>query len=391
VSDAGVVEAAGADAPPAPFRAASASGADNARLYASQPYFDAEMAALRDTAWHLVATADELARPNDWVRAHVWGADVFVQNVRGELKGFRNVCQHRGFPLRRQPSGNGPILCDFHAWRYDGEGVPVGVARNAELFCLSREDKAALALPRLRVERVGTLVFAAVGDAVPPLADYLGRFGPLLRAATSRMGGSHHRWAGETLANWKLSYEVTLDDYHVQFVHPQSIGDEAIPDWGFVYEREGPHSHMLRRRTPDWTFPGFWEGLERDEYEYPGYKIHHLFPSSFLVATREAMLVTTFTPLAPDRTAVNDRLFELSHNPQDEAFWDRAVRIQRQVSDEDRRISEAQQGTIADLDRAPTFGALERRVAWFHEAYQELVGKRARVMCDEIREHGTRV
>ena len=363
----------------APFRATSATGSDNARLYGSPTYFDAEMAALRDTAWHLVATTDELARPNDWVRAHVWGTDVFVQNVRGEFRGFRNVCQHRGFPLRRAPAGSGPILCDFHAWRYDGDGVAVGVARNTELFCLSREERAAFALPRVRVETAGTLVFAAIGDAVPPLDQYLGRFAPLLRAATSKMGTSHHRWSGETQANWKLSYEVTLDDYHVQFVHPQSIGDEAIPYWGFVYEREGLHSHMLRRRTADWTFPGFWAGLEQGEYEYPGYKIHHIFPSSFLVATREALLVTTFSPLGPDRTAVNDRLFELTHNPQDEAFWDAAVRTQRQVSDEDRRISEAQQQTIGALDRAPTFGALEQRVAWFHEAYEERVGARARM------------
>lgn len=363
---------------PAPFVNASASGSDNARLYASPTYFEAEMAALARTAWQFVATIDELSRSNDWVRARVFGTDVFVQNVRGELRGFHNVCQHRGFPLRRQPSGNGPILCEFHAWRYDGEGVPVGIARNAELFCLSREQRADMPIPRVRVDTIGTMVFVALADAVPPLEEYLGRFAQLIRAATSRMGSSRHRWSGETRANWKLCYEVTLDDYHVQFVHPESIGETAIPAWGFLYEREGLHSHMLRRKTPDWTFPGFWENLERNEYEYAGYKIHHLFPTTFLVVMRDALLITSFTPIDATRTAVHDRVFELTNNPQDDAFWENAARIQRQVSAEDGRISESQQEVIADFGRPATFGALEQRVAWFHEAYEQTAGPGAR-------------
>lgn len=367
------------DAPvTAPFRGPSASGADNGRLYTSADYFAAEMAALARTAWQFVATTGELAQPGDWVRARVFGADIFVQNVRGELRGFRNICQHRGFPLRQAASGNGPIVCGFHAWRYDGEGALVGVARNAELFALSREERACMALSRVRVDTAGTMVFATLDDAVPPLAAYLGRFAPLLRAVTSQQGALRHRWSGENKANWKLCYEVTLDDYHVQFVHPESIGETAIPAWGFLYEREGLHSHMLRRKTADWTFPGFWEGLARDDYEYAGYKIHHIFPTTFLVATREALLITSFTPLAPGLTAVDDRVFELANNPLDDAFWEAAAVNQRQVSDEDRRISEAQQAVVADFARPATFGALEQRVAWFHEAYEAVVGLHAR-------------
>lgn len=376
--DTAILAAEATEPGPPPARSSSASGADNARLYTSQAYFQAEMATLARTAWQFVATTDELARPNDWVRGRVFGADIFVQNVRGELRGFHNVCQHRGFPLRRQPAGHGPILCDFHAWRYDGEGVPVGVARNQELFCLSREERADLALPRVRIETCGAMVFAALAEAVPPLEAYLGRVVPLIRAVTAQAGASRHRWTGENAANWKLCYEVTLDDYHVQFVHPQSIGETAIPTWGMVYERDGLHSHMLRRRTPDWTFPHFWENLERGEYEYAGYKIHHLFPNTFIVAMREAVLITSLTPINEACTRVDDRIFELTGNPQDDAFWDTAARTQRQVSDEDRRISEAQQEAVAGLTRPATFGALEQRVAWFHEAYEATVGPGAR-------------
>lgn len=121
-----------------------------------------------------------------------------------------------------------------------------------------------------------------------------------------------HRWWGETRLSWKLCYEMTMADYHVQFGCPESIGETALPSRGPIYEREGPHSQLLRRRTSDWTFSGFRAGLERLAYE--------------------------------------------------------ATRTERQVSDEDRQVSEARQQVVADLRRPAIFGALEQRRAWCHES-----------------------
>jgi phenylpropionate dioxygenase-like ring-hydroxylating dioxygenase large terminal subunit len=259
----------------APLQLHRAGPADNRLLYADPAYFTAEMAALGEAAWFFVGTADELAGPNDWVRAEAFGQDVFVQNVAGTLRGFSNICQHRGFPIRREPRGNGPILCGFHAWRYDGEGRLIGVARNEELFGMTREERAGRSLPAIRVETAGTMVFVAVSPVAPSLADFLGRYHALLAAITSRAGPMRHRWTGEARANWKLYYEITLDDYHVAFVHPGSLGDDIRDACFMTYERSGAHSRMFARRTADWDFPGFWDAVERGDYEYAGYKIHH--------------------------------------------------------------------------------------------------------------------
>ena len=371
-------EAAAAEAAPKPFRAGPPSGYDAPRLYASPAYFDAEMAVLGERCWQLVGTTRELARHNDWVRARLWGRDVFVQNFRGELRGFENVCLHRGFPIRREAEGRGPPVCGFHAWTYDREGTPVGVSQNEELFGFTREEKRAMALPRIRVETAGDMVFAAWGDAAPPLADYLGRYVGLLETVGGRMGPRRFRAANATAANWKFAYEVTLDEYHVPFVHPESFRAEPIPVWGCVYERHGVHSQLLRRRTADWSFAGFWDGVARGEYEFAGYKIHHLFPNTLLAVSRGVVVLTTFVPLAADRTVVEDRLFEVEGDPFDDAWWDATAKGQQEISAEDRRISEAQQEVAAQMRRPPVFGALEERVAWFHDAYGELVGAEAR-------------
>lgn len=120
-----------------------------------------------DAAWQFVGFSEDLANHNDWVRGTVSGLDVFVQNFNGELRGYHNVCQHRGFPLRREPRGNGTVQCGFHGWVYDRHGVPTGIPRNRELFCLSRERQSELAIPPVRVTTVGRFVYAALAESDP--------------------------------------------------------------------------------------------------------------------------------------------------------------------------------------------------------------------------------
>lgn len=351
---------------------------DNALLYTDEAYFAAEMASLSDSCWQFVGVTDELAQPDDWVRARVYGLDVFVQNFKGELRGFHNVCQHRGFPIRTKRSGNGRVQCGFHAWNYDAHGVPVGVSRNEELFPLSREDKRNLSLTPVCVASAGKFVFVAVSDTVPPLAEYLGRYAHLLELWSGRTSGIRDRWHGTTKANWKLPYEVTLDEYHVNFVHATSFRDVAIPVWGCVYEQEGVHSHLLRRRTADWSFENFWSGVASGEYEFAGYKVHHFFPNMFVVVARHMLLITHFIPVAAGETEHHDTMLAGTEFEVDDATWDETVASQRTIAGEDRTISEAQQSVMGQYRNAPTFGALEERVRWFHQIYQRIVESDAR-------------
>lgn len=361
-----------------PFRARPPEGYDAATLYTSPAYFGAEQAVLAESCWQFVGTTDELAANNAWLRTRVWGADTFVQNYRGELRAFSNVCQHRGFPIRREREGNGPAICGFHAWSYDADGAPIGIARNEELFGFSRDEKRAMCLPRLRVEAVGQFVFVARSDAAPPLRPYLGRYAGLLETISTRLGPRRQRATAEPQANWKLCYEVTMDEYHVQFVHPESFRAEPIPVWGCVYERDGLHSQLLRRRTADWSFASFWDEAARGEYEFAGYKIHHLFPNLLVAVARGVIVVTTFVPLAPDRTSTEYRMFEVTGDSYDDAWWAAAIATDVQISGEDREVAQAQQQVMAEVTRPPVFGALEERVAWYHEAYDGAIGRLAR-------------
>ena len=129
--------------------------------------------------------------------------------------------------------------------------MPVGIAPNEALFCLSGQQEAERALPRVRVAVVGRLVFVALSETVPPIEECLGRYAGLFRTLSKHIRSPRHRWTGLTEANRKLCYEITLDGNHVAWVHQES-------GWGCVYKQEGHHSQLLRRRTGDWTFGTFW-------------------------------------------------------------------------------------------------------------------------------------
>ena len=361
------------------MRSVPDTASSNASLYASADYFGAEMAALAASSWQFFCTTHDLANANDWVRRRVFGVDVFVQNFVGTLRGYHNVCQHRGFPLRREARGNGTVQCLFHGWAYSPDGIPLGIPRNKELFGLTRAQQGELAIPEIRVATVGRFVFVALEASAPPIELFLGRYGALLRSISKPLRSIYHRWTGSVRANWKLYYEVTLDDYHVTFVHPTTLGTQTAPVAHSFYDREGPHSHLFGRRDADWPFSGFWHDASQGEYDFTGYKIQHVFPNLILASVHRSVLVTLLTPLAPDLTEVEDIIFDLAGAPAENGTaQDTWSDGHRAIADEDRQVVESQQETIGQFAGRPLFGELEKRVGWFHESYEELVGADAR-------------
>lgn len=72
--------------------------------------------------WNFLGFDHQIPDPNDWFVARLGGKSVFVQRFETTIAAFENKCAHRGFPLREGTSGNGPVLCGLHHWRYNAEG-----------------------------------------------------------------------------------------------------------------------------------------------------------------------------------------------------------------------------------------------------------------------------
>ena len=77
------------------------------------------------------------------------------------MRGFFNVCQHRGHRLVEGSGKKSRITCPYHAWTYDLDGKLVA-APNSQ--AVPGFDKSKICVPRVRVEEFLGFVFVNLDD-----------------------------------------------------------------------------------------------------------------------------------------------------------------------------------------------------------------------------------
>ena len=258
--------------------------------------------------WQFAGYLSDLAEPGDY-RTFRW----FDQNVLivrgqdGELRGFYNVCQHRGHELVADGRGNQAIFtCPYHAWSYDSEGRlrAAGNSENVRNF-----DPAAFSLREVRVEEFAHMVFVNFDDDAPTLESLAGDLAEEFRATVPNFDALKlvRRDHYDFRANWKFIFDA-MECYHCPHIHPQSgYGREngflepsfeitAFPYWA---------RHIVRG-NPD-TIANHRQNLPYDLDRSPEIKdvtIWWLWPNHFFMAHIGAanFKVLQATPLAPDHS-----------------------------------------------------------------------------------------
>ena len=123
--------------------------------------------------WMYVARADEAPEPGDFVTVDVAGESVVV--VRGkdeQLRGFYNVCRHRGSRIcdaETRGHAKGAIKCPYHAWTYSYEGKLIGTP----LVAKDELDRSTLGLWPVRLEEWQGYVFVNLTADAPSLRESL--------------------------------------------------------------------------------------------------------------------------------------------------------------------------------------------------------------------------
>ena len=152
-----------------------------AACYTQAQFAATELGAVFARSWQLVAHAAQVAGAGDHALAEIAGVPLLiVRGDDGELRALHNVCRHRAGPLADcDGRGAKQFACRYHGWRYalDGRllGAPdMGRARDF--------DVATIRLPQARVAQWQGLVFAALDEAAPPLAE-------VVEPIDARLGG----------------------------------------------------------------------------------------------------------------------------------------------------------------------------------------------------------
>lgn len=310
------------------------------------------------------------------------------------MRGFENRCAHRSFPLRTADRGKGPIVCGFHHWRYDSEGHAVDIPHCRELFGATPKDMAAVLAP-IEVATCGSLVFGrfrAAGDS-ETLEQFLGEGFPILKAL-SIARARPQLLKRQVEANWRLCFQISVEDYHIVAVHPRTFGKNGyLKRRNIGYFRFGRHSAFFTRSEPD-AFARMAAECRQGTWRSVNYRVFHIFPNLTLSHFRADgqhwyMLVLQYAPVAIDRSAMRAWLYPAPFPPAEEPRhlrwtdpltdplrrWVVPYYVKR-VLREDNGVCERLQEVAHQIKDAPVLGGLEERLDWFEQGYAEVMQAR---------------
>jgi choline monooxygenase len=284
--------------------------------YWSPDKFEQERDRIFRRNWVFAGLAQDLENHNDYISFTVAGIPVIVRNMRGQLVGFHNSCSHRRSIIHPQGKGNAPFRCLFHGWSYDDAGVPVGIPDNTNSFGFTMEDRCAMALPKVEVAQCGMLVFVRLESGGPPLKEWLGPFAPKLERMSNTLSNIHSRIDQVWSCNWKYGIEITLEGYHLPFVHPRTFSNQI----GELREQEGTNDngpygytecvglHSVNisplSTSASEQLTALADGLRLQRHENTGGYDHiHIYPNLMVgMSDGVTLCIEQYNPIAPDRT-----------------------------------------------------------------------------------------
>jgi len=169
--------------------------------------------------WQVVARADQLQRPGQFVTAELAGEPiVVVRDGNNQLRAFYNVCRHNAAAVVTEDEGTASIFrCPYHGWSYGLDGSLKG-APEFEGVCSF--DRSRNGLVPVRAESWERFVFVNLDPQATLLADFLGGLGQ--RVAPLNLASVHffERRSYSLNCNWKVFVDNYLDGgYHVPHLH----------------------------------------------------------------------------------------------------------------------------------------------------------------------------
>ena len=309
--------------------------------YLSDSIFAAERERIFAREWVCVGREAALPNPGDSLLVDLQGQSILlVRNEAGALRGFYNVCRHRGaqlcgvsVPGKAAPGGviGGRIRCPYHSWSYDLDGALVSAPYLAgtEGF-----DKSDFSLYPVGVESWGGFVFVNLKpEEAVPLTHQLdaipGRVSRYPLAAL-RVG---HAIRYDVQANWKVIAENYNECYHCGGVHPELCeivpafrqGGGAGLEWDDgVPHRDGAYTFTWSGTTNRAPFPGL------DQAERTRHKGELVYPNLFVSLSCDHVAAFILWPMGPGRTIIDclflfaaDEIAKPGFDPSDAVgFWD---------------------------------------------------------------------
>jgi Rieske 2Fe-2S family protein len=357
--------------------------------YTDENIFALEQEKIFERMWFCAVRASDIPTPGTFRTVQVGRESILLTRSRsGDVRGFFNICRHRGAQLCTESSGEvkRAFQCPYHAWTYDLDGKLVAAPNITKMPDVDRVE---YGLRTVHVREWLGYVWVCLAEEPPSFED------DVLAAIVERLGDveSIDRYQVQDLklgrrivydvqANWKLIIENFMECYHCATIHPELT--EVLPEFadGYAAQYFVGHGAEFGGEVQGFTVDGS-EGVDRIPSVAPEqdrrYYAITVKPQVFINLVPDHVIVHRMFPMAADRTVVECDWLYLPEVVESGKDVSRSVelfdRVNRQDFDACERCQPAMRSRV--YAQGGVLVPSEHHIAAFHGWVSEQIGMRA--------------
>jgi choline monooxygenase len=242
----------------------------DARCYVSPDIFISERNAIFARTWQHLGPVSQVAEPQSYLAADIAGFKIFIlRGADGVLRGFKNMCRHRGAQLLEDGAGKcAAVRCPYHQWLFNEKGELLNAPWFGDKPPIVLED---WPLEPIHVAEWRGLLFAAI-DPEESLLEQLGHLPQELADEPLETYGLDAQDKVDFDANWKVYTDNFVEGYHIPGIHPSFFAAIDFKQFattahkGFVRMTCPPRDGLFYRGKwlwmwPNWTLSLFEGGM----------------------------------------------------------------------------------------------------------------------------------
>jgi phenylpropionate dioxygenase-like ring-hydroxylating dioxygenase large terminal subunit len=365
----------------------------------SPEYFELEREKIFRRSWLNVGNVCEIPERGDYFVRELTVCNASILVMRGQdgvVRGFHNVCSHRGNTLAWDEKGKcrGYLTCNFHSWGYDSTGQLKWVPDEANFFDL---DKSQLGLTPVATEVFNGFIFINL-DPSPRenLTSYLDGLDKQLTGGDFGKLKLARRYRIDEKANWKIGLDAQNEVYHLPFQHRYIMPDLFLAnERGMVrvmdvsfFNRHSVYSCEMNPGHKPSALESFIMSMETSEAnrcrlpvaKNSQFDFYLIFPNFVLIffrsPSKDICVTYNFWPLAVDHTIWEIRLYAAPmQSAADRLVEEFTSTRNRLVFDEDAVAHETvHTGLKSRAKKQLFFQDEEIQIRHFHKVVEDHVG-----------------
>jgi Rieske 2Fe-2S family protein len=189
-------------------------------FYSDETVYRADLERIWRTGWLFAGHSCEIPKAGDFFTLEIdTDSIVIIRAGDGVIRGFHNVCRHRGSLICTEASGHAKkLVCPYHQWTYGLNGELLACRGMGDDF-----DKSRFHLKQVAVEELEGFIYFSLARNPWKIE----RAREVLSTLVRPQGFNKAKVAKAVdylvKANWKLVWENNRECYHCNVNHPQYI------------------------------------------------------------------------------------------------------------------------------------------------------------------------